>query len=114
MSAVAVAAVFLSNIPEGLSSSAGMKKAGKRMATVFGLWGGIALASGVAALVGFLAFDNAPVEAVSFVQSLAAGAILAMIVDTMVPEAFAETHEYSGLIAVAGFISAFALSRMGA
>lgn len=52
-------------------------------------------------------------QAIAFVQALAAGAILAMVVDTTVPEAFAETHEFSGMIAVAGFISAFALSKMG-
>jgi zinc transporter, ZIP family len=113
VSGVAVIAVFLSNIPEGLSSSAGMKAAGKSAGMVFAMWAGIALASGVAALVGYLVFDNAPPEAIAVVQALAAGAILAMIVDTMVPEAFAETHEFSGLIAVAGFISAFALSKLG-
>src|SRR5918911_3097447 len=49
---VAVAAIFLSNIPEGLSSSAGMKKAGRSHAYVFGLWAAITLISGVAALLG--------------------------------------------------------------
>jgi ZIP family zinc transporter len=53
VSVVTVAAVFLSNVPEGLSSSAGMRNAGRSKAYVYGVWGGIALISGVAALVGY-------------------------------------------------------------
>ena len=53
VSFVAVAAIFLSNIPEGLSSAAGMKRAGRSARYIFGIWGGIALASGVAALLGY-------------------------------------------------------------
>jgi zinc transporter ZupT len=49
---------------------------------------------------------------VSAVQATAAGAILTMVVDTMVPEAFEGTHDYAGIIAVAGFLCAFALSKM--
>ncbi|TRW18281.1 ZIP family metal transporter [Glacieibacterium frigidum] len=111
VSLVAVAAVFLSNIPEGLSSAAGMKAAGRSFTHVALLWGGIALASGVSAMVGYLAFDNAPPETIAFVQALAAGAILAMIIDTMAPEAFEGAHNAAGFIAVAGFLAAFALSK---
>jgi ZIP family zinc transporter len=110
VSIVAVAAVFLSNIPEGLSSAAGMKKAGRSVGFVLGLWGAIALASGAAAFIGFTAFGSASPATIAVVQALAAGAILAMIVDTMVPEAFEGTRDYAGLIAVTGFLAAFALS----
>jgi zinc transporter, ZIP family len=48
-----VAAIFLSNVPEGLSSVAGMEKAGRSAAYIFGVWDGIAIASGVAALIGY-------------------------------------------------------------
>jgi ZIP family zinc transporter len=106
-----VVAVFLSNIPEGLASAAGMKKAGKSFAQVAGLWTMIALISGLAALTGYVLFDTASRETIAFVQALAAGAILAMIIDTMAPEAFEGTHDFAGLIAVAGFLSAFALSK---
>src|SRR4051794_27366857 len=54
VSMVAVGAVFLSNVPEGLSSAAGMRQAGRSTGYVFGLWGGIALVSGLAALIGNL------------------------------------------------------------
>ena len=108
---VAVVAVFLSNLPEGLSSAAGMRKEGKTAAHVFGMWGAIALSAGIAALLGNVAFAGLPPEAIAATQAVAAGAILAMIIDTMVPEAFEGTHDYAGLIAVAGFLVAFLLSR---
>ena len=114
VNAVTVAAVFLSNVPEGLSSAAGMKKAGRSARYVFGVWGGIALASGLAAMVGNVAFANATPELIAAVTALAAGAILAMLVDTMIPEATEATHDYSGLIAVTGFLLAFVLSKSGA
>lgn len=109
---VAVIAVFLSNLPEGLSSAAGLKKEGRSATYTFLLWGGIALLSGMAATIGYLAFAGLGPAAVAVVQALAAGAILAMIVDTMVPEAFEGTHDFAGLIAVAGFLCAFALSKL--
>ncbi|KAA0919260.1 ZIP family metal transporter [Dietzia sp. ANT_WB102] len=108
-----LAAVFISNIPEGLSSTAGMKKAGRSAGFVFGVWGGIAVASGVAALAGFLLLDGAPAELLAAVNALAAGAILAMITDTMIPEAFENAAVYSGLIATLGFLAAFSLHAMG-
>src|SRR3954462_15778822 len=94
VSLVAVGAVFLSNVPEGLSSSAGMKKAGRSPTYVFGVWGGIALASGVASLIGYVAFDTASAGVIAATTAVAAGAILAMLVDTMIPEAFEQTHDF--------------------
>lgn len=114
VSLVAVSAIFLSNVPEGLSSAAGMKKAGRSAAYIFGIWGAIAAASGVAALVGYTAFENVSGAVVAATTAVAAGAILAMLVDTMIPEAFDEARDFAGLITVAGFLAAFALSKMGA
>jgi ZIP family zinc transporter len=111
VSLVTVAAVFLSNVPEGLSSSAGMKRARRSRAYVFGVWGAIALLSGVAALIGFVVFRGVAAGAIAATMGVAAGAILAMIVDTMVPESFEGTHDMAGLVTVAGFLTAFALSR---
>ncbi|MDG4760886.1 ZIP family zinc transporter [Micromonospora sp. WMMD710] len=111
VSLVTVVAVFLSNIPEGLSSAAGMRQAGRTRRYVFLLWTGIALISGVAALVGNTLLGGAPPEVLASITALAAGAILAMITDTMVPEAFEDAHLLVGLITVAGFLTAFALSH---
>ena len=110
---VTVAAFFLSNLPEGLSSASGMKAAGRSARYVFTVWTTIALASGVAAVLGCVLFDGASVEAVAATTAVAAGGILAMLVDTMIPEAYASAHEYSGLITTLGFLVAFALSKLG-
>jgi zinc transporter, ZIP family len=109
---VAVIAVFLSNIPEGLSSSAGMKAEHRRLTFVMGMWGVIVLISGFASWIGYVAFAGVDPSFVAAVQATAAGAILSMVVDTMVPEAFEGTHDYAGIIAVAGFLAAFALSKL--
>lgn len=113
VSTVTVAAIFLSNVPEGLSSAAGMKKAGRSAEYVFGVWIGIALASGLAAMIGNVALANAGPDLIAAVTAVAAGAILAMLVDTMIPEATEATHDYSGLIAVVGFLLAFVLTKSG-
>ena len=109
---VAVIAVFLSNISEGLSSAAGMKAEGRKLSFVFALWAGIAAIAGFASWFGYVAFDGVDPAVISAVQATAAGAILTMVVDTMVPEAFEGTHDYAGMIAVSGFLAAFALSKM--
>jgi zinc transporter, ZIP family len=113
VSLVAVAAIFLSNIPEGLSSAAGMKKAGRSAKYIFGVWGAIAVASGVAALIGYTVFQRFSANVIAATTAVAAGAILSMLADTMIPEAFDEAHDLAGLITVAGFLSAFSLSKIG-
>ena len=110
VSTVTVAAIFISNIPEGLSSSAGMKRNGRSAGFIFGIWLAIAVASGLAALAGYSVFATMSDEVRAATTAVAAGAILAMIADTMIPEAFAETHDLAGLITAAGFLCAFALS----
>lgn len=114
VSSVAVIAIFLSNFPEGLSSSTGMKRAGRPASYVFAVWGGIALISGLAALVGYGVFSHFSDDVIAGTTAIAAGAILAMLVDTMIPEAFAEAHDFAGLITVAGFLAAFILSKLSA
>ena len=108
---VTVTAIFLSNVPEALSSSAGMKKAGRSAAYIFGVWVSITLLSSVASLLGYVLFRHFPPDVVAATVAFAAGAILAMLVDTMIPEAFAEAHEFAGLITVLGFLLAFVLSH---
>ena len=112
VSVATVAAIFLSNLPEGLSSSAGMRKAGRSPQYVFGVWTAIAIACGLSSLVGYQVFDAFSPFVVAATTAIAAGAMLTMIVDTMIPEAFAETHNWAGLIAVLGFLVSFALSKV--
>lgn len=113
VSMVAVVAIFLSNLPEGLSSAAGMKKAGRTARYVFGVWAGIALISGLAALAGYAVFSGFSPDVIAGTTAVAAGAILAMLADTMIPEAFEEAHDFAGLITVIGFLIAFIISKLG-
>ncbi|WP_249998624.1 ZIP family metal transporter [Actinoplanes sp. M2I2] len=111
VSVVTVAAVFLSNVPEGLASAAGMRHAGRSKAYVFGLWTGIAVLSGIASWAGYALLGGVPAAVLAGITALAGGAILAMVADTMIPEAFENAHLLIGLITVAGFLTAFALSQ---
>jgi ZIP family zinc transporter len=105
-----LAAVFISNVPEGLSSAAGMKRSGRSARYVFGVWGGIAVISGMSALLGNLLLDGVSPQTEAVITAVAAGAILTMIADTMIPEAFERTHAWTGLITTLGFLVAFALT----
>jgi ZIP family zinc transporter len=109
VSAPVLAAVFISNVPEGLSSAAGMKRSGRSAGYVFGVWGAIAAASGLSAMLGYLALGGASASVVAVITAVAAGAILTMIADTMIPEAFERTRTWTGLITSLGFLVAFAI-----
>lgn len=112
LSLATVAAIFISNIPEALSSTAGMRRAGRSGWFLVRLWGGMALLSGAFAVVGALFFGDAPVHIKALITCIAAGGIFAMVVETMIPEAFAEAHELSGLIAATGFMVAVTLQAL--
>ncbi len=109
----AVVAIFLSNLPEGLSAAVGMKRAGRSPRYVFGLHGAIVVVSAIAALVGYVLFSHYPPEVIAATTAVAAGGILAMLADTMMPEAFEEGHNLVGLVTVLGFLAAFMLTKLG-
>jgi zinc transporter, ZIP family len=108
-----LAAIFISNVPEGLSSAAGMKRAGRSARYVFGVWIGIAVISGLAALVGYVALDGVSPAVLAVITAVAAGAILAMLADTMIPEAFERAHVLTGLITALGFLTALGVHLSG-
>jgi len=112
VSIVAVVAIFLSNVPEGLSSASGMKKSGKSLRYILFLWTAIALLCGICAYCGYTVFANFNDDVIAATMAVAAGAILAMLSDTMMPEAFEYAHNFAGLITVLGFLCAFLLSRI--
>ncbi len=109
---VLLAAIFLSNLPEGLSSAAGMRRAGRSPAYVFGIWTAIALLSAIAAALGSALLGGLAPEVTAVTIAIAAGAILVMVIDTMIPEAFAEVRSFTGPVAVVGFLLAFVLGRL--
>ena len=114
VSAALVGAVFLSNVPEGLSSAAGSRKAGEPLTALLIRWGGIVLISGIAALLGFVLLDDASDNLIAWTQAFAGGAILCMLADTMIPEAFEDYDRRPavGLVTVLGFAVAFLLSTL--
>jgi ZIP family zinc transporter len=113
VSAAAVVAIFLSNLPEGLAAASGMKRAGRSSRYVFGLHALIVAISALAALAGYAVFSRFGPEVIAATVAVAAGGILAMLADTMMPEAFEEGQELVGLVTVAGFLAAFALTKQG-
>ncbi len=89
-----------------------MKKAKRSARYVFLLWMAIAIISGISSWLGFVLFDGFGVEVIAATTAVAAGGILAMLADTMIPEAFETAHNYAGLITVLGFLCAFILTKV--
>lgn len=112
ISVALAAAVFLSNVPEGLSSASGMKRAGKSTRHILAIWATVTIVSAIAALLGYLFLDGASENFVAAIQAFAAGAILTMLASTMMPEAYEEGGEVIGLVTTVGFLLAFILSRL--
>jgi len=106
-----VAAVFLSNVPESLSAAVGLRKAGHSVCWILGLWLGVAVISAVAAAAGYALLGGASPATVAVVQAFAAGAILTMLADTMMPEGYENAGASVGIVTCIGFIAAFLLSH---
>jgi len=97
------AGIVLSNFPEGMASSSGLMKSGWKFGSVIKMWSAVVLASAIAGALGPLLLGSAPAMAAGLAQSFAAGALLAMIVDTMIPEAYEVERNWTGLLVVLGF-----------
>lgn len=106
-----LAAVFVSNIPESLSSTAQLKRT-RSPARVYGLWGGIAIISGLAATAGYAAATNLSAVDGRYIQALAAGAVLTMLSDSMMPEAYREGGRPIALLTALGFAVAALLTTV--
>jgi len=112
VSAAYLAAVFISNIPEAFAASTGLALSGWRKIRILGLWVLVAVVSGLSSVLGFSVFDTAGPTTVAFVLSFAAGAILTMLADTMMPEAFEHGGKLVGVATTLGFGVAFAISAL--
>jgi ZIP family zinc transporter len=109
---VLLAAVFLSNLPSAIASSAGMRKAGRSTAYIVIAWALVAVACTLSCIAGFLFLGSLPDPGKSFMLALAAGGILAMLADTMFPEAFRDGGPWVALATTFGFACAFWLSQL--
>lgn len=100
-------AVFISNIPEALSSSVGMQQAGTSARRILTLWGGAVLLSGLTAMLGNYLSTFANDYVLGTAQALAGGAILAMLSSTMMPEAYELGGGTVTYCTIAGFLVGF-------
>ena len=107
-----LAAIFISNVPEGLGASADLERGGVARWRILALWGIVALASAGAAALGFGLLSSAAPEAIAVVQMFAGGAIIAMLAESMVPEAYEKGGRAVGLATALGFAVAASLSMI--
>jgi ZIP family zinc transporter len=110
VSVAVIVAVFLSNVPESLSASADLVHAGWAKGRVLGMWAIVVAASALAAGLGYALLEGASGSWTAAIQAFAAGAILTMLADTMMPEAVEHAGRLVGLLTVLGFAVAFFLS----
>jgi ZIP family zinc transporter len=102
-------AVFLSNLPESISSTSGLVAGGWKKARVLWMWIGIAIVSGLASLAGYGLFQDSSPDVVAFVLTFAAGAIITMLANTMMPEAYEHGGKWVGVATTIGFAVAFTI-----
>ncbi len=107
-----LAAVFISNLPEAISSSAGMREEQVSTRHVLVTWAIVVLVSGLAAAAGYGLLSDASDNTVGLIEAFAGGAVLTMLADTMMPESFKEGGPTVGLITVLGFALAYLLSTL--
>ena len=107
-----LAAVALSNLPEGMSSSSGLRQAGWPRNQVVARWSVVVLVSGTAAAAGYGMLGPASGRTGALVQAFAAGALLAMLADTLLPQAYAVEGVLTGSLVVTGFAVSLALSAV--
>jgi ZIP family zinc transporter len=105
-----VVGVFVSNVPEALSGTSGLIEAGWRRGRIFSMWSVVVVASVIAAALGWLVLDTMPGAGGAFALAFAAGALLVMLADTLMPEAFELGGREAGLLTALGFALGFALS----
>jgi zinc transporter ZupT len=101
-----IAGLFLSNFPEALSSSIGMRKQGFSKSRVVIMWGSLMLLTGIGSAFGSIFFIGASPGSYAFIQGVAAGAMLTMIAETMLPEAYFKGGSVVGLSTLMGFLVA--------
>jgi zinc transporter, ZIP family len=110
---VLIAAIFISNFPEGLASTEGMKSNGRSKKYILVLWSVAVIIGTISTAIGFAVLSKASPFVISVAISFAAGAILVMLAESMIPEAFEEGGSKIGIAAMAGFAIAFILGRLG-
>jgi ZIP family zinc transporter len=107
-----LAAVFISNLPESIASTSGLATSGWKKSRILWMWIAIALISGLASLAGYGLFQNSSPDTVAFVLAFAGGAILTMLAETMMPEAYEHGGKFVGVVTTLGFAVAFTIHTL--
>lgn len=107
-----LAAIFVSNLPEAIGSASAMRESGRRPVEILGLWGGVAFVCTLASVGGYALADAAGGELKAAIDGFAAGALIVMLVDSMIPEAIDKAGRTAGLLTTLGFAVAAALSML--
>ena len=105
-------AIFVSNVPEAIGSARAMQRTGTGRARILLLWSTVAGCCALATLVGYAAADAATDAVRSLIDGFAAGALIVMLIDSMIPEAARGAGRVAGLVTTLGFAVATALSTM--
>jgi ZIP family zinc transporter len=106
-----MSAIFLSNLPESITSTIGLKREGFSKRRIFLTWLIVSLTVTFVTILSYLFLEKLNPNALGVIESFAAGAILAMLADSMMPEAYEEGGLSTGILTLIGFLAAFILSK---
>lgn len=106
-----VAAVFISNIPQGIAGTNSLKASGRPERSIFWMWTGLTATCAITSVFGFVLADKVPEQGI-YAQAFAAGAVLTMLADSMMPEAFEHGGKLVGIVTVLGFLLAAGLTLL--
>jgi ZIP family zinc transporter len=112
VSVALLVAIFISNLPEAIGSASDMHSSGKSRKAIVGLWAAVAVVCALATLGGYVIARAAGGQITAGIDGFAAGALLVMLIDSMIPEAQKKAGNAAGLITVLGFAVAAALSQL--
>ena len=105
-------AIFVSNLPEAIGSASDMRESGASRAKILRLWAGVATICTIATVAGYALADAASGGLRAGIDGFAAGALLVMLIDSMIPEASRGSGRVAGLVTTLGFAVATALSSL--
>jgi zinc transporter, ZIP family len=105
-------AIFLSNLPESLSSIDDLRREGLTSKRIYLTWSIVSICVASSVLLSFLFLEKLDLNSLGIIESFASGAILAMLADSMMPEAYEDGGFLIGFLTMLGFLTAFILSKM--
>jgi ZIP family zinc transporter len=109
-----VIAIFLSNFPEGLSSTVGLKRSHYPLVKILAMWTSVLIAAALSSAAGYYFQEILSEQALAGIAAFAGGGIIAMLASTMLPEAYEEGGPLIGLITAAGLLVSMVLDRLAA